>query len=239
MKLHHCNHMHAATIIEHDYPEEYGDIMEVLESADVPLRGYSDFSTSGRPLKPKRQNKTFQGLKKPALMPADLPTLNKELDLTLRKRGWTGQPIASTKEMEETAKKMGLKGDFVKNKIFVEVEFGNTASFHRDLLKLHMANRFGVGDVGVIVTAMDSLARFHDQNVTTFELADRMRPYLSVGIQMPIWIIGIEPTDWSELQARYEAMFATCKDNGVDCHPYSSAAKVPVENPPVEEDMEV
>lgn len=215
-----ASHLHGGTILRHDFTDEYIDLREVLAAVDIPLRSGAEFSTDTRPLKPKRQLKSIGGRKLPALMPADLPALNSALDTSLKARGWDSQPIATDKTMTETAAVLGLKGDFVKNKVFVEVEFGNIASLHRDLFKFQIANRAGVGDVGVLVTAMDRLARFHDQGITTYEAAVRLLPYLAVGIQMPIWIIGIEPADWSPLKSRYEEMLALCQDHGVSCHPF-------------------
>lgn len=227
MNIQGCSHLHGGTILEHDFPGEHIDLLDVLSEIDVPLRAADEFTTNTRPLRPKRQARTFLGVRKPALMPADLPTLNGELDHALDAKGWDSQPIASTSAMGGEAELLGLKGDFVKNKVFVEVEFGNVASLFRDLFKFQIANRSGLGDVGVLIVATDRLARFHDQGVATYEAAQRLLPYLAIGIQMPIWIVGIEPTEWSGLRARYEEMWQRCADNGVDCHRFDAVYGVP------------
>ena len=85
---------------------------------------------------------------------------------------------------------LGLKGDFVRNGVFIEVEFGNVASMHRDFFKFQIANRSGAGAVGVLVVATDRFSRFFDSGVATFEIAERNRPFLAIGIQMPLWING-------------------------------------------------
>ena len=40
---------------------------------------------------------------------------------------------------------------------------------------------------------------------------------------MPVWIVGIEPTDFGDIAARYEEMRTLCMDNGVDCHSFDTA----------------
>lgn len=214
------SHMHGETILKNDFPDEYDSLRSALVEVDLPLRPSEPFTSTGRPLKPKRQARTIGGRRRPALFPADLPELNKVIERALNEDGWTSQPIAAGGINPADATLLGLRGDFVRRSVFVEVEFGNVASLHRDLFKFHIASRAGVGDVGILVTATDKLARFHDQGVTTFEGAMRVRPYMSIGIQMPIWIIGIEPEDWTPLKERYEEMHAVCDANGVQCHAF-------------------
>lgn len=215
-----CAHLHGGTILRHDFPDEYSDLVEVLTTIQLPLRSADDFTTDTRPLRPKRQQRKFNGKKLPALMPVDLPELNKALDKALSGKGWTSQPVVASQGFDTEASALGLKGDFVKNKVFVEVEFGNIASFFRDLFKFQIANRAGVGDVAVLVTAMDRMARFHDQGVTTFETVERLLPYMAIGIQMPIWVVGLEPADWTPIKIRYKEMQSICFDNDVECHAF-------------------
>jgi hypothetical protein len=162
------------------------------------------------------------GIRKPFLLPVDQSALNHALDDILRSDGWTTQPIASGSFVGGDVP-LGLRGDFVRNKVFVEVEFGNIASMYRDFFKFQIASRAGAGDVGVLVTATHRLAKFFDSGMTTFEAALRHLPYLAVGFQMPIWFIGIEPNDFQEIGARYEAMRQLCEANGLECHPFATA----------------
>ena len=64
-----------------------------------------------------------------------------------------------------------LRGDFEKNGVFVEVEFGNVASLYRDLFKFHIAGTSGAAEVGIIVVATAQLAAFFDQGQATWETA--------------------------------------------------------------------
>jgi hypothetical protein len=77
------------------------------------------------------------------------------------------------------------------------------------------------------------LARFFDQGVATFEEAVHLLPYMAIGIQMPIWVVGIEPDDFSEVRSHYDAMFAVATANGVACHSFESVwgAAMPIDEP--------
>lgn len=120
-----------------------------------------------------------------------------------------------------------LKGDFVRNKVFVEVEFGNAASVFRDLFKFQVASRAKVGEVAVLVVATERLGRMFDSGVATLEHARRLMPYLSIGIQMPIWICGIEPDDFDDIRNRYDEMLSVCEKNGVPCISFDDASSAP------------
>jgi hypothetical protein len=59
----------------------------------------------------------------------------------------------------------------------------------------------------------------------------RNLPYLSIGIQMPVWFIGIEPSDFADIAERYEEMRDVCERNGVACHPFEDAFGEPLALP--------
>jgi hypothetical protein len=169
VQLLHCSHMFGGTILRYDFQEEYGDFLDVLSNVELPLRESLPFRTS-RPSTPKRQKRKIGGQTEYAF-PIDQGPLNLELDQQLRDRNWTTQPIAGIEPATAGIRGPRLKGDFVKNGIFVEIEFGNVASMYRDLLKFHVASRARAGQVGILVTATQRLAKFFDQGVATFESA--------------------------------------------------------------------
>jgi hypothetical protein len=217
-----ASHLHGEVILEHAFPEAYDSLIGTLGSLTIPLRPGGDFRDSGRPLSPKRHMRSIRGRRLPFLLPVDQAALNRELDRTLREAGWTSQPVASGAMAGDDAP-LGLKGDFYRGGVFVEVEFGNIASMHRDFFKFQIANRAGTGQVAVLVTAMERLARFFDSGVTTFEAANRHIPYLAIGIQMPICLIGFEPDTFDAIGTRYEELRTLCADNGLECHPFPDA----------------
>lgn len=230
------SHLHGEVIVEHAFPEEHHSLVEVLSEARIPLRPADEFTRTGRPLKPKRHLRTIGGAKRPFLLPVDQAEMNRALDRALRSKDWDPQPIAAG-GLAGSEAPLGLRGDFVRNRVFVEVEFGNTASIFRDLFKFQVANRSAAGDVAVLIVATERFARFFDSGVATFETLQRLLPYLALGIQMPIWIVGIEPADFGAIGERYEEMRRLCEENGVQCHPWDLAfgAELPVAELPPDE----
>jgi hypothetical protein len=229
------SHLYGEVIVEHAFPEEHHSLMRVLSEVEIPLRLADEFTRSGRPLKPKRHVRTIGGTRMPFLLPVDQAEMNRSLDVALREDNWDTQPVAAGGLAQGDAP-LGLRGDFVRNRVFVEVEFGNAASIFRDVFKFQVANRSGAGDVGVLVVATERFARFFDSGVATFEGVQRLLPYLALGIQMPIWIVGIEPADFHGIGERYEEMRRLCEANGLACHPWDVAfgAQTPVAELPAE-----
>lgn len=224
------SHQHGEVILENAFPKEYDSLMGTLGGLTIPLRPLSGFTDSGRPLSPKRHMRSIGGKRLPFILPVDQGALNQELKRVLRHAGWTSEPVASG-ALAGAATPLGLKGDFHKNGVFVEVEFGNIASMHRDFFKFQIANRAGIGHVGVLIAATERLARFFDSGVTTFEAAKRHLPYLAIGIQMPICFVGFEPDDFDAIGERYEELRSQCEANGVNCHPFSTALGAQIMNP--------
>ena len=239
LRIYSESHLHGEVIVEHAFPEEHDSLLGVLGRIEVPLRPADVFTRSGRPLKPKRHVRTIGGAKRPFLLPVDQAEMNRVLDAALREEDWDPEPIAGG-GLTGGDGPLGLRGDFVRNRVFVEVEFGNTASIFRDLFKFQVANRSGAGDVAALIVATERFARFFDSGVATFESVRRLLPYLSVGIQMPIWIVGIEPSEFSAIGERYEEMRRLCEANGVECHSFELAfgAEIPVAELPAEEGTE-
>ncbi|MEX1264633.1 MAG: BglII/BstYI family type II restriction endonuclease [Actinomycetota bacterium] len=224
MRLVSAHHQHGKTICEHDFPAEASSLVNTLSLLEPPVYPVDGFDENSRPKKPKRQMRPLpNGGTKPFIMPVDQGAMNTEISKALRADGWTSEPVAAG-PMASPGTPLGLKGDFVRNGVFVEVEFGNVASMHRDFFKFQIANRAGAGAVGVLVVATDKLARFFDSGVATFEIADKSRPFLAIGVQMPIWIIGIEPDDFEfAIGRRYREMWDLCRQQGVECHPWKIA----------------
>ena len=205
------------------------ELKSVLTSVDVPLRPASPFTTTGRPATPKRQKKSFRGQHRYALMPIDQSAWNVAINAGLKNAGWTCQPVANHASEMVGA---NLVGDFVKNRVFVEVEFGNVASVYRDLFKFQIASRANTCDVAVLVAATSRLARLFDQGVASFEYLLTLREYLSIGLQMPVWIVGLDASNWTDIHQRYDEMYAVATANGIECHPFEVAASADSDDEP-------
>lgn len=194
----------------------------------MPLRNAEPFRAQGRPATPKRQTKTIGGRRAYALFPVDQAKMNGELHNRLRNQGWTAEPVASGRPLGTSAD-LSLRGDFAKNGVFVEVEFGNSASLYRDLFKFQIASRSGMGEVAVLIVATVQLAKLFDSGVGTFEQAISLLPYMKIGIQMPVWIVGIEPTSWEPIKERYDWMYRVATQNGVECHEFETVFRAALE----------
>jgi hypothetical protein len=213
------SHLFGETIVEHGFPRVYDELMDVLGGTELPLRAAEPFTAQGRPATPKRQTKQIGGRRAFALFPIDQAALNHHLDDRLRERGWGAQPIAAGRPLGTPAD-LALRGDFTKEGVFIEVEFGNSASLFRDLFKFQIASRSGAGEVAVLIVATAQMAKFFDSGVATFEQAVGLIPYMRIGIQMPVWIVGIEPSSWEPVRERYELMQRVATDNQLQCHAF-------------------
>jgi hypothetical protein len=230
-------YMHADAILLMKYADEWRELQSAITGTPIPLRPAGPYTKEGRPKTPKRQYRKIGKTRAFQLFPIDQKQWNKDLERTLRDTyGWKPQPFAIAQEGLGQLPTL-LKGDFHKREIFVEVEFGNTASLHRDLFKFHIAGRSGSGSVGVVVVASDEIARFFDQGVATFEQARSLLPYISIGIQLPILLVGVTLPDMSPVRARYEEMQAVVEAEGETCHGFEVVAKArPEEAVPEEPD---
>jgi Restriction endonuclease BglII len=232
MKLHHESHLFGQTIVREHFRDEYNELVELLTVTGVPLRSAGPFTT-GQKKVPKRQSKMVRGERKKLLLPADLPALNEEFDKRLRTQHWSSQPY--TRDDVFATTKDRSRGDFERNGVFVEVEFGNTASVFRDFFKFQVANRERIGEVAVLVTGTRQLMKFHDSGVTTFEKVQQTIPYLRIAVQMPVWIIGLEPDSWEPIRVRYNEMNEEATAHGDVCLTYDEAFGAPL---PVDEELD-
>lgn len=210
------DHRHAVTILEKNYATAWDELLDVLTVLDTPLGPMAPYSVHGRPKVPKRQLKRFMGRTANAIMPISQTAMNAGIKLALRRRGWAQEPYILDREGKPVDRNQ--RGDFMKSDVFVEIEFGNTASFYRDLFKFHLAGTTGAAEVAIVVVATAKTARFFDQNVATYELAIQRLPHLRAAINIPLAIVGIEVADWAPVQDAYERMQAVVEENGETCH---------------------
>jgi hypothetical protein len=103
--------------------------------------------------------------------------------------GWKPQPVLCDKPK--------LKGDFLKNDVFVEIQFGNSATVFRDYYKFHMGLVKKLLSLAVLIIPTNQYAFFPDRNrdsignMATFEYA--LEHFQSLTILVPILLIGLLP----------------------------------------------
>ncbi len=117
----------------------------------------------------------------------DQLSLNDLLDAEFSARGWDCQPLVTQD------KKTGIKADYKKARVQVEVQFGNMARWYTDVFKFQVSYSLGLIDVGVLVVPMQAFANTIDENVAHYERVVRELPYAKMSITLPIWVLGIEP----------------------------------------------
>lgn len=114
----------------------------------------------------------------------------------LTKRGWLVEPLVDVNG------KIRLKADFLKEvqvtgepqshaTVQVEVQFGNNARLHSDLMKFQVAFELGRSDVGVLVLPVEALAKRIDSGVVSFEAAKRNLEIARNVVDGPIIVVGL------------------------------------------------
>lgn len=81
-------------------------------------------------------------------------------------------------------------------RLFIEVEFGYTASIERNLLKLADAYHHGRSALGVMICPSAALAKATASGVATFETArERLLAFHSDTLPVPLLMLGLDHTD--------------------------------------------
>lgn len=87
----------------------------------------------------------------------------------------------------------GIKADYKKDRVQVEVQFGNMARWYTDVFKFQVSYSLDLIDVGVLVIPMQDFAATIDENVAYYERVMRELPYAKMSITLPIWVVGVRP----------------------------------------------
>ena len=110
---------------------------------------------------------------------------NKSIELQFQKLGWTCQPKIISNSSSN------LVADFKKDKIQVEVQFGNMARWYTDIFKFLLSYSADDIEIGVLIVPVLDTAKRIDENIVNFERIIRELPHANMGITLPIWIIGV------------------------------------------------
>ena len=222
-------HRDADAILEGRHAGPWEELRDALSRLSPPLRPSGPFTSGKRPDTPKRHKVKSSPLTY-RMLPIDQSGLNAAINSELATLGWFTQPYALEAVTGEKLPTF-LQGDFAKDKVFVEVEFGNQASLFRDLFKFQIAGQTNSGDVGILVVAVDRVARFFDLGVATYEQALRLLPFMRIGLSLPTAIVGLDLSadDWELVADRYLDMQRVAEENGVSVRPFEDVRRQPVE----------
>lgn len=112
---------------------------------------------------------------------------NKAFDNEFSKYNWKLQPIL----YNETPR---LIGDYSKNDVFVEVQFGNTATLFRDYYKFHFGLTHNLLSLAVLIVPTDPKKFFPNRNKSVSNMAEfdfACKYFKLLPIPVPILVIGL------------------------------------------------
>ena len=113
---------------------------------------------------------------------------NKALEVEFKKIGWEFQP-----KLYDNPR---LIGDFQKNDVFVEVQFGNSATLYRDYYKFHYGLTHSLLSLAVLIVPTNPSEFFPTRipsvsNMAEYRLAEKYFKLLPIPV--PILLIGLVP----------------------------------------------
>ena len=111
---------------------------------------------------------------------------NKKFEIEFEKLGWEKKPLLSQKPR--------LIGDFRKNLVFVEVQFGNSATLYRDFYKFQYGLQNGLLSLSVLIVPAKPNEFFPTRprsisNMAEYDLA--LRYFKVLPISVPTMVIGL------------------------------------------------
>ena len=113
---------------------------------------------------------------------------NKAFDIEFSKFNWEKQPKLYDKPR--------LIGDYKKNDIFIEIQFGNSAALYRDYYKFHYGLTHDLLSLAVLIVPINPKIFFPTRpksvsNMSEFDLAYKYFKLLPIPV--PILLIGLLP----------------------------------------------
>ena len=115
---------------------------------------------------------------------------NKSFQLEFSRYGWNQNPRLCDNPR--------LIGDFEKNDVFVEIQFGNSSTLYRDYYKFHYGLTHGLLSLAVLIVPTNPKQFFPTRpdsvsNMAEFDLANRYFKLLPIPV--PILLLGLLPAN--------------------------------------------
>lgn len=167
------NYRFASEILEStQFKAMKQDVMDILTNATVPQLRQAKART--------RDGKTYK-------FTTDQKAFNQYFKEEFERRGWEVNPLITDDGVTK------IKADFKKDRVQIEIQFGNMARWYTDVFKAQVSYSVGLIDVAILIVATQTFAGTIDENVAYFERVTRELPYAKMSITLPILVIGIEP----------------------------------------------
>jgi len=211
MNLRTLDYRYADAVLDHpSFRVAKEEILRILKAAPTPL--LDPDPRRGGVKRRKREAHRGDAGDRYFFLPVDQKALNVHLDTQFRDAGWTLQPpiVSSGRTGGPTT---GLKGDYKKGRLQVEVQFGNMARWYTDVFKFQLSYSLDEIDAAVLVVPMQKFANLIDENVAYFERVARELPWAKMSLTLPILVIGVEPEDYGPVRACYERAMVAWQEN--------------------------
>ena len=205
MKLRYFDYRYAEAVLEHPrFSTSKKEILDVLGNAPVALLDPVELDPrrGGVKKRSRRPRQRDQGTRY-FFLPVNQKALNADLDREFERRGWELQPAIVSRN-RSAGPETGLKGDYKKGRLQVEVQFGNMARWYTDVFKFQLSYSLDEIDAAVLVVPTQGFANLIDENVAYFERVARELPWAKMSLTLPIWVIGIEPEDYGPVRDCYQ-----------------------------------
>lgn len=112
------------------------------------------------------------------------------------KRDWDWHPLIINADPDDSTGKSLLRSDFRKDRIEVEVQFGNVARYTYDIYKMAISLAREQADVGIMVVSTKRFAGIVGGNIAYFERAVRELSHSRLTLIVPLVVVGVEPETW-------------------------------------------
>lgn len=123
--------------------------------------------------------------------------MNRWLDNELCvKRDWDWHPLIIDADPDDPGRRSHLRSDFRKDRIEVEVQFGNVARYAYDVYKMAISMALSQADVGIQVVCTKKFANITGGNIAYYERAVRELERSRLTLIVPLIVVGIEPEQW-------------------------------------------
>ena len=111
---------------------------------------------------------------------------NKRFEIEFEKLGWEKKPLLN--------KKPRIIGDFKKDLVFVEVQFGNSSTLYRDFYKFQYGLQNGLLSLSVLIVPINPKEFFPTRprsisNMAEYDLA--LRYFTILPISVPTMVVGL------------------------------------------------
>lgn len=183
------SYRYAQEILRSRFPKEYRDIFSVIEGTSV--------TRLTRKKKPRvRGGKT-------TIMTTDQGAINTSMEQEFRRLKWDVHPrILRGGANESSVTASQLAADFRRNKVQIEVQFGNIARWAYDIFKLQVSFSLDLIEVGACIVPMQGFAATIDENLAYFERVRRELPLARNSITLPILVVGVAPAGYEEIRRK-------------------------------------